>query len=39
VVIHGRLAHARVPAMLRPRHEGSFYTLYDIVPDRRCAGR
>jgi hypothetical protein len=39
VVIHGRGPHARVPAMLRARHEGGFYTLYDIVPDARCAGR
>jgi hypothetical protein len=39
VVIHGRLPHARIPAMLRARHEGSFYTLYDIIPDTRCAGR
>ncbi len=37
VVIHGHGAHARVPAMLQPRREGSFYTLYDIVPDARCA--
>ncbi len=39
VVIHGRLPHARVPAMLRQRAEGSFFTLYDVVPDKRCAGR
>jgi hypothetical protein len=39
VVIHGRGPHARVPAMLRLRHEGSFYTLYDILPDAQCAAR
>jgi hypothetical protein len=39
VVIHGAGAHSRVPTMLRFVHEGTFYTLYDIVPDARCAGR
>lgn len=39
VVIHGAGPHSRAPAMLRLRHEGSFYTLYDIVPDARCKGR
>ncbi|MEI9995853.1 MAG: hypothetical protein WDM91_14750 [Rhizomicrobium sp.] len=39
VVIHGGGPHARVPAMLRLRHEGSFYTLYDIVPDTHCSDR
>ena len=39
VVIHGAGRHARVPDMLRAPKEGTFYTLYDIVPDKRCAGR
>jgi hypothetical protein len=39
VVIHGRGPHARVPAMLRLRRDGGFYTLYDILPDARCATR
>ncbi|HEY4942748.1 MAG TPA: hypothetical protein VII56_15070 [Rhizomicrobium sp.] len=39
VVIHGSLPHARVPAMLRARRDGTFYTLYDIVPNARCAKR
>ena len=39
LVIRGPGPHSRVPAMLRVRHEGSFYTLYDIVPDARCTGR
>ncbi len=39
VVIHGAGRHARVPAMLRQRHEGTFYTLYDIVGDGSCKTR
>lgn len=39
VVIHGSNPHARVPAMLRVRHDGGFYTLYDIVPDGHCGAR
>ena len=39
VVIHGAGRHAQVPAMLRPLREGSFYTLYDIVPGKSCASR
>ena len=39
VVIHGAGRHARVPAMLRQVWEGTFYTLYDIVPDKDCASR
>ncbi|HXC54349.1 MAG TPA: hypothetical protein VNU97_03565 [Rhizomicrobium sp.] len=37
VVIRGAGPHTPVPAMLRLRHEGGFYALYDIVPDSRCA--
>jgi hypothetical protein len=39
VVIHGDGPLSRVPPMLRLRHTGSFFALYDIVPDRRCAAR
>ncbi|HEX4302578.1 MAG TPA: hypothetical protein VHZ78_07280 [Rhizomicrobium sp.] len=39
LVIHGKGPLSRAPPMLRPRASGSFYTLYDIVPDARCAGR
>ncbi len=39
LVIHGAGPHSRPPAMLRARMEGSFYTLYDIVPDATCARR
>lgn len=39
VVIHGEGPLSRVPQMLRLRHTGSFYALYDIVPDKRCSGR
>jgi len=39
LVIHGAGPHSRPPAMLRKRAEGSFYTLYDIVPDGNCAKR
>ncbi len=36
VVIHGKGPLSRIPAMLRPRASGSFYAIYDIVPDARC---
>ena len=39
LVIHGAGPHSRAPALLRKRMEGSFYTLYDIVPDKTCARR
>ncbi|MEI9990780.1 MAG: hypothetical protein WDM86_12145 [Rhizomicrobium sp.] len=39
LVIHGAGPHSRPPAMLRKRLEGSFYTLYDIVPDKNCSPR
>lgn len=39
LVIHGAGPHSRPPAMLRKRLEGSFYTLYDIVPDKACTAR
>jgi hypothetical protein len=39
VVITGAGPHSDMPTMLRRRHEGSFYTLYDIVPDKSCAHR
>jgi hypothetical protein len=39
VVVHGAGPHSQAPAMLRKKQEGSFYTLYDIVPDKSCAHR
>ncbi|MGZ6022853.1 MAG: hypothetical protein ACXWLQ_09675, partial [Rhizomicrobium sp.] len=39
VVIHGEGPLSRVPPMLRLRHIGSFFALYDIVPDRNCVRR
>ncbi len=39
LVVHGAGPHARVPLMLRKRLEGSFYTLYDVVPDQTCTRR
>jgi hypothetical protein len=36
VVIHLDGPRAQVPKMLKPRHEGSFFSLYDIVPDAAC---
>ena len=39
VVIHGDGPLSRIPPMLRLRHAGSFYAIYDIVPDKRCSRR
>jgi hypothetical protein len=39
VVIHGAGPLSRIPTMLHLRHRGSFYALYDIVPDARCVKR
>jgi hypothetical protein len=39
VVIHGDGPLSRVPPMLRLVHTGSFYAIYDIVPDKQCAQR
>jgi hypothetical protein len=39
VVIHGDGPLSQIPSMLRLVHRGSFYALYDIVPDKRCAQR
>ncbi len=39
VVIHGDGPLSRVPPMLRLRHAGSFYAIYDIIPDKRCSPR
>lgn len=39
VVIHGEGPLSSVPPMLRLRHIGSFFALYDIVPDRNCVRR
>ncbi len=39
LVIHGAGPHSRAPAMLHKRLEGSFYTLYDIAPDKTCDRR
>jgi hypothetical protein len=36
VVIRGAGRRTRAPAMLRLRHDGSFYTVYDVIPDARC---
>ena len=38
VVIHLDGQRSRTPSMLRLRHAGSFFSLYDIVPDG-CGGR
>jgi hypothetical protein len=39
VVIHGDGPLSHVPPMLHLRQTGSFFTLYDIVPDGRCSRR
>ncbi|MBV8976631.1 MAG: hypothetical protein JO261_16260 [Alphaproteobacteria bacterium] len=39
VVVHLNGPRATVPAMLRLRWRGSFFTLYDIVPDASCKKR
>jgi len=36
VVVRGVGRRSRVPSMLRLVHDGSFYAVYDIVPDGRC---
>jgi hypothetical protein len=36
VVVHLDGKRTPVPAMLRLRHAGSFFSFYDIVPDRSC---
>ena len=36
LMVHGGGTRSPVPPMLKPRHEGSFYTIYDIVHDQRC---
>lgn len=36
VVVHLAGPRSAVPPMLRLRHAGSFFSLYDILPDRRC---
>jgi hypothetical protein len=37
VVIHLDGPRAQVPKMLKLRHAGSFFSIYDIVPDASCA--
>jgi hypothetical protein len=37
VVVHLDGKRTPVPAMLRLRHAGSFFSFYDIVPDKACA--
>jgi hypothetical protein len=36
VVVHLDGKRTAVPAMLRLRHAGSFFSFYDIIPDRGC---
>jgi hypothetical protein len=36
VVIHGDGPLSRVPPMLRLRYTGSFFALYDVLPDKMC---
>ena len=36
VVVHLDGKRTPVPAMLRLRHAGSFFSFYDILPDRSC---
>jgi hypothetical protein len=36
VVIHLGGVRSAVPSMLRLRRSGSFFAIYDIVPDSRC---
>jgi hypothetical protein len=36
VVIHGDGPLSRVPPMLRLRYTGSFFALYDVMPDEMC---
>ena len=37
VVVHLDGKRTPVPAVLRLRHAGSFFSFYDIVPDKACA--
>ncbi len=37
VVIHLDGPRAEVPKMLKLRHAGSFFSIYDIAPDASCA--
>ena len=39
IAIEGPGPHASVPPMLRLRLRGSFYRLYDVVPDGACVKR
>ena len=39
VVIHGDGPLSKIPAMLRLHYTGSFFGLYDIVPDETCSRR
>lgn len=39
VVIRGAGRRSRTPATLRLVHDGSFYAVYDIIPDARCGRR
>jgi len=39
VVIHLGGPRSDIPPMLKLRHAGSFYSLYDIVPDGACTKR
>jgi hypothetical protein len=36
VVVHLDGKRSPVPAMLRLRHGGSFFSFYDILPDQGC---
>jgi hypothetical protein len=36
IVVRGAGPPSRVPPMLRLRHDGSFYAVYDILPDKAC---
>jgi hypothetical protein len=38
VVIHLNGPRSEIPPMLKLRHAGSFFSLYDIVPDSACHG-
>ena len=39
IVIHGESPLSAVPPMLRLRYTGSFFSLYDVLPDRMCTRR
>ena len=36
VVVHLDGKRTPIPPMLRLRHAGTFFSLYDILPDRSC---